>query len=85
MGYRQSVYRTFALITQVGLSMLTPIFLCVFAGQFLENRFHIPIFIPLVILGVFAGFRNCYYLVRHANEDPEEYQDEDEDDNGPKA
>lgn len=77
MGYKQSVYRTFALITQVGLSMLTPIFLCVFVGNFLENKFHIPIFIPLVILGILAGFRNCYYLVRHANEDPEDREDEE--------
>ena len=34
MKYKRSVYRTFALITQLGLSMITPIFLCVFLAVF---------------------------------------------------
>ena len=38
MKYKRSVYRTFALITQLGLSMITPIFLCVFLAVFLEKK-----------------------------------------------
>ena len=78
MKYKRSVYRTFALITQLGLSMITPIFLCVFLAVFLEKKFSISLFIPLV-MGVLAGGRNTYYLAKHANEDPEEkeeHQDE---------
>ena len=55
MKYKRSVYRTFALITQLGLSMITPIFLCVFLAVFLEKKFSISLFIPLVIMGVLAG------------------------------
>ena len=58
MKYKQSVYKTFALISQLGISILVPILLC--------------IFIPLVIVGVLAGLRNAWVLARHANEDPED-------------
>lgn len=32
MKYKKSVYRTFALITQLGISMIVPILLCVWVG-----------------------------------------------------
>ncbi len=72
MRYKQSVYRTFALISQVGISILVPVLLCTFLGTWLEEKTSFPAFIPLVIIGVLAGCRNAWYLVRHANEDPED-------------
>ncbi|MGO5052894.1 AtpZ/AtpI family protein [Lachnospiraceae bacterium LCP25S3_G4] len=72
MGYKRSVHRTFALITQLGLSMLAPIFLCTFLGVYLEDRFSLPVFIPLLILGILAGGRNTYMLAKRANEDKED-------------
>lgn len=76
MKYKNSVYRTFALVSQVGISMIVPILLCAWLGSYLEDKFAIPVFIPLIIIGILAGFRNVYYLVRHANEDPEDKKDE---------
>ncbi|WP_459830324.1 AtpZ/AtpI family protein [Faecalimonas hominis] len=76
MKYKKSVHRTFALITQVGISMIVPILMCTWLGSYLEEKFSLPVFIPLVILGVLAGGRNVYYLVRHANEDSEEEEDD---------
>ncbi len=32
MKYKQSVYKTFALISQLGISILVPILLCTFFG-----------------------------------------------------
>ncbi|MEF9941228.1 MAG: AtpZ/AtpI family protein [Lachnospiraceae bacterium] len=75
MRYKRSVYRTFALITQLGLSMLTPVFLCTFLGVFLEDKFSLHVFIPLLILGVLAGGRNVYVLAAHANEDQDDGKD----------
>ncbi len=68
MRYRSSVFQTFALITQLGLSMLAPIILCILAGSFLQNRFALPVFLPLLILGILAGVRNCYVLIQHVLE-----------------
>lgn len=76
MKYKRSVHRTFALITQVGISMLVPILLCTWLGSYLEEKFSWSVFIALVILGVLAGGRNVYYLVRHANEDSEDEEDD---------
>lgn len=76
MKYKRSVYRTFALITQLGLTMLAPIFLCVFLGVYLEDKFSLPVFVPLLILGILAGGRNTYILAKRANEDPEDKKDE---------
>lgn len=72
MKYKRSVYRTFALITQLGISMITPVLLCAFLAVFLEKKFSISVFVPLVIAGVLAGGRNTYYLAKHANEDTED-------------
>ena len=72
MKYKQSVFRTFALISQLGISILVPVLLCAIFGSWLEGKVSFPVFIPLVILGVLAGMRNAYFLARHANEDPED-------------
>ena len=39
MKYDKSVYRSLALITQFGINMLVPIFLCTIAGVFLGKKF----------------------------------------------
>ena len=62
MKYKQSVYKTFALISQLGISILVPILLCTFFGTWLEKKVSFPVFIPLVIVGVLAGLRNAWYL-----------------------
>ena len=77
MGYKKSVYKTFALITQLGISMIVPVFLCTLLGVFLEDKFSIPVTVPLIILGVLAGGRNVWILARRANEDPEDEEHEE--------
>lgn len=67
--YRKSVYKSLALITQLGISMLVPIFLCAFLGVYIDEKFGIYSFVPLIILGMAAGFRNVYMLVKNANTD----------------
>ena len=68
MKYKKSVHKTFALISQLGISMIVPILMCVFLGNWLEEKLVIPVTIPFIILGVLAGGRNVYLLARHANE-----------------
>ena len=55
-----SFLRMLALITQLGISMLT----CIFAGKFLAERLHADwIFLVFLILGILAGFRSCYTII----------------------
>lgn len=75
MKYKKSVYTTFTLISQLGISIIVPIFLCVFIGLFLEDKFSISITVPLIILGVLAGARNAYVLAKNAIKDIENEKD----------
>ena len=63
MGYKKSVYKSFAMISQVGIAMLVPIFLCCMLGLFLEEQFSIPAFVPLFFIGALAGMRNVYVML----------------------
>lgn len=66
MNYKKSVWNTFALISQLGISIIVPILLCTFIGVFLENKFSISITVPLIVVGVLAGARNAYVLAKQA-------------------
>ena len=63
MGYKKSVYKSLAMISQVGIAMLVPIFLCCMLGLFLEKQFSIPAFILLFFVGALAGMRNVYVML----------------------
>lgn len=64
MKGNREVMRSLAMLTQVGISMLAPIILCVFIGYFLDEKFGWYTTIPLLILGILAGGRNSYLLIR---------------------
>ena len=56
--------RMLALITQLGISMLTCIFLCMIIGKFLSERLQISWIFPLfLLLGILAGFRSWYMMI----------------------
>jgi ATP synthase protein I len=63
----KEVYRNFALITQLGISMIVPVFLLLALGIFLENKYGIFTTLPCLIIGILAGCRNTYRLAVAAN------------------
>ena len=78
MKYKKSVYTTFALISQVGISMVVPILLCTYAGVWLEGKFDFPFTVILIIVGVLAGVRNVVAIVKRMLQMVEEEADEEE-------
>ena len=62
MSGKGSPYRNIVLISQIGINMLVPVFICVAVGVWLDNRFHTWFTLPLLILGIAAGARNAYAL-----------------------
>ncbi len=78
MKHKKSVYTTFALISQLGISMIVPVFLCTFVGMKLDEKFSTSVTIPMIILGILAGARNVYALVRQATAVMESEEDEDD-------
>lgn len=61
---KKEIIQSLALVTQLGISMLAPIILCVFAGSWLDGRYGCHTVLPLLILGILAGVRNCYLLLK---------------------
>lgn len=73
----KKVLRSFVMITQIGISMMVPIFLCAILGYWLNGIFHQNmIFVVLVLLGIGAGFRNMYLITRsfYAKDMKEEHE-----------
>lgn len=63
MGYKKSVYKSLAMISQVGIAMLVPIFLCCMLGMFLADKIGDWVFVLLFFLGALAGMRNVYVML----------------------
>ena len=63
-GYKKSVFKSFALITQLGISVMAPIALCVAAGVLIDNHFGTWWTIPLLFLGMLAGVRNAAIMLK---------------------
>ncbi|MGN1084520.1 MAG: AtpZ/AtpI family protein [Lachnospiraceae bacterium] len=59
------IIKALVLVTQIGFSMMVPVFLCVFAGNFIDEKAGTGFFMPLFLLfGIGAAFRNVYYLLK---------------------
>lgn len=76
MKYKKSVYKSLAMITQLSIHMLVPVFLCAFLGLIIDKKFDTYFVIPLFFLGAAAGFRNIYIAVKGI------YNKKEESDNG---
>ena len=77
MKINKSVYTTFALISQLGISMIVPIFLCTLIGVKLDEMYGWATTIPLILVGVLAGARNVYALVKQASSAIEAKEEEE--------
>ncbi len=76
MRYKKSVFRSLAMVTQLGLCVVTPVFLCIFIGyqidSFMGTRWWILL---MLILGVLAGGR-CAWLLAARILEAERREDE---------
>lgn len=68
MKRKTDIARSLALITQLGISMLVPIFLCLAIGIWLDGIVDIGFTILFLILGFLAGGRNVWILAKHEGE-----------------
>lgn len=61
----RSVLKALTMVSQIGMSFITPIGLCVMVGYYLDNHFHKNYwFIVFFFLGVLTAFRNVYFLTK---------------------
>lgn len=74
------IARSLAMITQLGISMLAPVVLCAFVGNWLDERYGWSVTAILLILGIMAGARNTWILVKQVirPNDRRRFDDEEE-------
>lgn len=71
LKYHKTVYQALMMITQFGVNMLVPIFLCSFAGMFLDRKLGTNVWmVTLFFVGALAGFTNVFRFARKIYETP---------------
>lgn len=64
MKNRNEIIRALAMVTQLGVSMLAPVVLCAFIGVWLDEKYNWSVTAVLLILGIMAGARNSWILLK---------------------
>lgn len=71
MKYHKTVYQALMMITQFGVNMLVPIFLCSFVGMFLDRKLGTNVWmVAFFFVGALAGFTNVFRFARKIYETP---------------
>ncbi len=69
---KHQVIKSLYLITQISVTMLTAIFMCIGIGYLVDKWFETKLMVWFIILGVVSGFRAVYILIRrHLTNDRE--------------
>ncbi len=72
-GYSKNVFRSFVLITQIGINMLVCICLMSALGLYLDHKLGTSyIAILLFFVGVVAGAQNAYRMTKQVYTNPKE-------------
>ena len=57
--------RLLVLITQLGITMMVPIFFCAWLGSLVSRKTGVELlFVLFLVMGALAGFRSCYHIIR---------------------
>lgn len=64
MGYKKSVFRSLAMVSQLGFCVLTPVLLGIFAGSYVDSRYGTKTLLVFLILGVLGGGRGAYVMAK---------------------
>ncbi len=61
----KKIIRSFAMVTQISVCMMVPIFMCAWLGVWLNRLFRTDIaFVIMLVIGIGAAFRNVYIVTR---------------------
>ena len=58
------ILKMFAILSQIGTAMLVPIFVMLGIGLWIDEKFSTRLVLVFLLLGIGAGFRNCFLIVR---------------------
>ena len=63
--FKSEVFKSWALVLQLGISMMVPILLLVAVAYFIKTKLNIDLMLFCVIFGVIVGARNVYVILRN--------------------
>lgn len=71
MNYNRNVYHALTMISQFGINMLVPIFICTFIGMAIDKKCGTSFWIVIFFfVGAIAGGRNVFLFARKIYEEP---------------
>lgn len=68
MKKRNEIVRSLAMVTQLGVSMLAPVILCATIGLWLDEKFGWSVTAVLLVLGILAGARNSWIMLKQVQQ-----------------
>ena len=76
---KKSVISALAMVTQFGISTITPMLLCIFAALWLKNKFALGDWVVLigVFMGIGSGFLSMMKMIRQMSELSKKEDDDD--------
>ena len=61
----RDVTKALMLVTQLGVNMLVPIFLCLFVGQWMDQKWDTQFWtIVFIFVGILTAYRNFYVVIK---------------------
>lgn len=63
MHFNKAVFRSLAMVSQVGFCVLAPVLFCVYVGYRIDSRYGTMWTIPLLLLGVAGGGRCAWRMI----------------------
>ena len=58
------VIKMLSLVTQIGITMLTSVFLCMASGMWIDKHFSTNLFLLFLILGIMASIRSMFITLK---------------------
>lgn len=68
-GFKKEELRNLAMVSQLGIMVISPIVLCVALGVWLDGRFGTWFTLPLLVLGVISGGKLGYDMAMKCNKE----------------
>lgn len=62
---KKEVFRSLTLVSQLGISVMVPMFMCLGIGLLIDDKFGTSTAVWLMFLGLAAGFRNAIILAKN--------------------
>lgn len=75
---KKNGFENLVLISQLGLNVLTAVFLCVAVGVWADRRFGTSLTLPFLLLGILSGGLSAYKMARRTIEREQEEKEKEE-------